>query len=124
MQSAVRLQSGDWRVTAADGENFTFSEIDWEIALELNSVATVPALPGTYLVHYNDDADGPDFFRTNVLGWMLSLDNIVRPIVIDSELLTGGWTALHPDGRIETSGGETWNTAEEWVAAQKRSASA
>jgi len=120
MRSAVALPNGTWRITDADGEAFIFSQIDWEIALELNPVATVPAAPGTYLVHLNDDAEGPSYYRSNVLGWILGLDNVLRPLVIDPELLIGGWRVLHPDGRVETNGGESWDTVSEWLDAARK----
>lgn len=115
MRSAEQLQNGDWIVTMADGETLKFTKIDWQIALEMTPLSSFPALPGTYVINFNEDGDDPQFWRTNVLGWMIGIDNVVRPIVVDPHGVVHGWTVLHPDGRVETSTGDSFETVDAWL---------
>ncbi len=124
MRRAVRLSDGRWRVTDADGEVHIFSAVDWELALESVPVATLPALPGTYAIFRDHEPEPPHnrpFWRSNVLGWMINLDSAMRPITLDPEMaMDSPWTILHPDGRVEKSTGESWDTVDEWVEATSR----
>ena len=76
---------------------------------------TWPALPGTYLVSANIDGEEPHFWRSNVLGWAICMDGLVRPIIIDPNGLMETWTVLHPDGRVEKSNGDEFEDTAAWL---------
>lgn len=116
MRWAEQLPDGRWQVTTRDGERRTFSNIDWKIAVGNPSV-TLPALPGTYVVEPNEDGHEPPFWKSNVIGWGICLDGVVRPIILDPNGLTESWTILHPDGRVETSIGDSYENDGAWLSA-------
>lgn len=113
--AAEQLPDGRWQITTGTGEERIFSDIDWRIAIGTPNV-TLPALPGTYLVNPNEDGDKPPFWKTNVIGWGVCMDGVVRPIVVDPDSLLSGWTVLHPDGRVETSHGDNFEDVAAWLA--------
>lgn len=114
MASAQALDGG-WRVIDSQGEEHHFSNIDWDIAIETTPAATLPAQPGTYLINPGD-GEGPKFWKSNVLGWMICADSGVRPVCIDPEALLSPWQVLHPDGRVERADGSSWESVDEWLA--------
>ncbi len=115
MSSAEQLPGGQWSVNIDDGSSITFSNDEWQVALARTPRSTFPALPGTYLVTANTDDDNPPYWRDNVVGWMISLAGTVRPIVIDPEVAIYAWTVVHPDGRVESNCGRSWDNAESWL---------
>jgi len=115
LTSAEQLSDGRWQITTRDGEQRIFSNSDWQIAIETPRV-TFPALPGTYLVNPNEDGDEPPFWRENVLGWAVCIDGLIRPIVIDPHNSLKEWTVLHPDGRVETSHGDSFDDYAAWLS--------
>ena len=112
---------GGWTVTDAQGKDHAVDDISWEMAVEGTPTAMIPALPGTYLVTASEGEDGaPPYWRDNVLGWMICADTEVRPVVISGEaLLTKPWRVMHPDGRVESSNGESWDTTDAWLESEK-----
>lgn len=115
MASAEQLPDGRWQITTRAGDQRIFSDIDWKIALGTPNV-TLPALPGTYVVNPNEDDDAPPFWKSNVIGWGICMDGVVRPIVVDPDGLLDGWTILHPDGRVETSQGDSFEDVATWLS--------
>jgi hypothetical protein len=115
MTSAEQLTDGRWQITTRDGETRVFSDNDWKIAIATPNV-TLAAFPGTYVVAPNEDGDKPPYWKSNVLGWGISLDGIVRPIVVDPHGLADDWTVLHPDGRVETGKGDEFDDVAAWLA--------
>lgn len=115
--SSARAVKDGWIVTDVQGREHTVDDIAWDIALEGTPTATVPALPGTYLINPRDDDGSMEkVWKTNVLGWMVCADTVTRPVVIDQEaLLATPWSILHPDGRVERSDGRSWDTLDEWL---------
>lgn len=114
MAAAEELSDGRWRVTTATGEALTFSRVDWLVATATPKV-TWPALPGTYLVSPNDDGDEPPYWRSNVIGWAVCMDGLLRPISVDANALLDPWTVLHPDGRVECSDGDEFEDTAAWL---------
>lgn len=115
MASAEQLPDGRWQVTTSAGDHVIFSGIDWKIAVGVPNV-TLAALPGTYVVSPNEDGDEPPFWKSNVLGWGVCMDGVVRPLVVDPDGLLDGWTILHPDGRVETSHGDSFDDIASWLS--------
>ena len=114
---ARALDGGDWIVTDAQGEDHRVDNAAWKTAVEGTPAAVVPALPGTYLISSSEDTNAePKVWRNNVIGWMISADTEVRPIVVDMSMIIGGWTVLHADGRVERHTGESWDRLDLWLA--------
>lgn len=69
-------------------------------------VGMFPAEHGTYLVHaYFDDAH-VELVRANVIGWQVSQERILTPLVIDQHAAEDDpWFVIHPDERVECSDG-------------------
>ena len=85
-------------------------------------VGMLEALPGTYLVHAYFDDNQVEIVRANVLGWQIGADRKVTPLVLDPRAADDEpWTVIHPDGRVETSNGQSWADADVWVDEIKRS---
>ncbi|WP_153006879.1 hypothetical protein [Sphingomonas sanguinis] len=120
MLRAEQTQSGKWIVLDGNGDSHTFTAGDWNIAIRETPRAVLPAHPGTYLLHRNDDGKEPYYWKTAVLGWIVGLDAVVRPVTIDPEfLLLGQWTVRHPDGFIEAANGDSWDTIDHWLEATR-----
>jgi hypothetical protein len=117
--SARAIEDGDWLVTDAQGEEHRVDKIAWDIAVEGTPSAMVPALPGTYIVNPREEDDsGEKVWKNNVVGWMVCADTETRPVVISPDILIGDkWHVLHPDGRVECSNGDSWESVDQWVAA-------
>lgn len=123
MRRAEQTINGDWMVLDANGDVHQFSAGDWEIAMQETPRATLPAHPGTYLLHRNADGEEPPYYRSAVLGWVVGLDSVTRPVTVDVELQTmRKWVVRHPDGFIEGSTGDSWETTEHWLEATKTAA--
>ncbi|NYD91372.1 hypothetical protein [Sphingomonas melonis] len=123
MAYAQQFQSGDWEITSSTGERFSFSDADWNIAIE-TPVSVWPAQPSTYLVTPREDDDGPLYWRTNILAWGICADGVLRPITTDPHDDNNSWTVLHPDGRVETSRGDGYENIDDWLAIHRTSQSA
>lgn len=109
---------GGWIVTDSQGEDHHVSNVAWKLAVEGTPAAMMPALPGTYLVSPGEDEAGkPTAWKDNVLGWMIGADTEIRPVVVDMSIIDNRWTVLHPDGRVEQSTGDSWDTVDAWLAA-------
>jgi hypothetical protein len=115
--SARSIEGGDWMVTDAQGEEHRVDSISWQIAVEGTPSSMIPALPGTYILHPGtDDQGNPKAWKTNVLGWMVTADTEVRPLLADSTCIDRNkWDVLHPDGRVERNDGSTWDTLLDWL---------
>ena len=122
MAKADQLQDG-WRITCANGETETCSDIDMRIALEMTLQSSFPAAPGTYLVHAMGDGEGDwEIHRTAVLGWGMYADGQLRPITLDAEL-EDKYFVKHPDGRVESSHSlDRWGHEDAWFEEQRNKA--
>lgn len=86
-----------------------------------SGVGTIGAAPGTYLVHAYFDENQVDLVRANVVGWTISSDSKVRPLVVDPRAADDeDWFIEHPDGRVECSDGRAWPDIDAWVDESKR----
>lgn len=79
-------------------------------------IGMVPAQPGTYLLHAYFDGDRLDLVKANVLGWQISPERGVTPLVIDARAVEiEPWLVVHPDARVECSDGRCWDSLEQWL---------
>jgi len=115
--SSARSVEGGWIVTDARGDEHQVDNVSWDLAVEGTPSAMMPALPGTYLVEPGTDEGGNrKVWKTNVLGWMVCADNETRPVVFDHDGLPSlPWQVLHPDGRVERTDGQSWETVMLWI---------
>lgn len=85
------------------------------------SVGMVPALPGTYLVTAYFDDNQVDLVKSNVLGWSVSTERTLTPLVIDPRAADEDvWHVIHPDGRVECTDGRCWSDVDSWIADERR----
>jgi hypothetical protein len=84
------------------------------------STGMLPAQPGTYLITaYFDDSE-VDLVRCNVIGWSISSERTLTPLVVDPRAADDdNWHVLHPDGRVECTDGRCWNDIDGWIADQR-----
>jgi hypothetical protein len=117
---ARAIEGGDWMVTDAQGEEHRVDKISWEIAVEGTPASMIPALAGTYILHPGtDDQGNPKVWKTNVLGWMVTADTEVRPLLADPTSIQGNmWDVLHPDGRVERNDGTSWDSLDDWITTE------
>jgi hypothetical protein len=117
---ARAIEGGDWIVTDAQGEEHRVDKISWQIAVEGTPTSMIPALPGTYILHPGTDEQGHGkAWKTNVLGWMVTADTEVRPLLADPTCIEGNkWDVLHPDGRVERNDGATWDCLDDWIKSE------
>jgi hypothetical protein len=107
---------GGWIVTDAQGEEHRVDNTSWNVAIKYAPAAMTPALPGTYLVSPGEDESGKaKVWKNNVLSWMIAADTELRPVVVDMSMIDDKWTVLHPDGRVECSDGESWESVDLWL---------
>lgn len=84
-------------------------------------VGMVPAEAGTYLLHAYFDDNQVDLVKANVLGWQVSSERTLTPLVIDPRAADAEpWFVAHPDGRVEASDGRCWDNIEQWVGEERR----
>ena len=84
-------------------------------------VGMVGAERGTYLMHAYFDGNEVDLVRANVIGWQISSERNLTPLVIDPRAADiEPWVVRHPDGRVECSDGRCWDTVEAWLAEERR----
>lgn len=107
-----------WVVTDAQGEDHRVDSTAWNLAVQGTPSALIPALPGTYLINANTDGDEPRVWKNNVLGWMVCADTEVRPMLLDMSMLNKTWDVLHPDGRVERSSGDCWETLDQYLLSE------
>ena len=85
------------------------------------SAGMVPAAPGTYLAHAYFDGDEVDLVKCAVIGWSVSTERLVTPLVIDPRAADSEpWFVIQPDGRVECSDGRVWLDADSWIADERR----
>lgn len=85
------------------------------------SAGMVPATPGTYLVQVYFDDDQVDIVRSSVIGWQVSSERVITPLVIDPRAAEEDpWYVIHPDGRVECSDGRCWRDSDTWVTEERR----
>lgn len=85
------------------------------------SAGMVPALPGTYLVTAYFDDNQVDLVKCNVLGWSVSTERTMTPLVIDPRAADEDtWHVIHPDGRVECTDGRCWSDVDSWIADERR----
>lgn len=86
-------------------------------------VGMFAALPGTYLVNVYFDDNQVEVVRANLIGWQVSADRHLTPLLIDSRALDmEPWHVLHPDGRVEGSDGGSWPDLASWIDEERREA--
>ncbi len=84
-------------------------------------VGMLPALPGTYLVHAYFDDNQVELVKANVLGWQVSSERTVTPLVVDPRAAADDdWFVIHPDGRVECRDGRCWADSDIWIDEQRR----
>ena len=84
-------------------------------------VGMIEALSGTYLVNAYFDAGQVEVVRANVIGWQIGADRTVTPLLIDPRAADmDNWCVIHPDGRVESSGGTAWATEAHWIDETRR----
>ncbi len=97
-------------------------------AIERANSTIIPAHPGFFAVtywHQPEEPDGPFIEKQDILGWRVSPEGSVRPIVIDEDSIEMGqtWCIVNPAGTaVEPSIG-TYETLDEWISATKAHAS-
>lgn len=107
---------GGWIVTDAQGEEHRVDNTSWNVAVKYTPATMMPALPGTYLISPGEDESGKrKVWKNNIVGWMIGADTEVRPVVLDMSMIDDRWTVLHPDGRVECSDGESWESVDAWL---------
>ena len=85
------------------------------------SAGMMPAAPGTYLAHAYFDGDEVGLVKCCVIGWSVSTERIVTPLVIDPRAADlEPWFVIHPDGRVECSDGRIWRDADTWIGDERR----
>jgi hypothetical protein len=85
------------------------------------SVGMLPAFPGTYLVTAYFDDNHVELVKCNVLGWSVSTERSLTPLVIDLRAADEDpWHVVHPDGRVECADGRCWNDLDSWIATERR----
>lgn len=81
-----------------------------------SGVGMIAAQPGTYLLHAYFDDHQVDLVRCNVIGWKVGNDSHISPLALDPRAADGNdWHVQHPDGRIESPGGQVWDTLDQWI---------
>lgn len=84
-------------------------------------ILALDAPVGTYLVHAYFDDNQVDLVKCNVLGWQISADRKVTPIVVDPRAADDdNWYVIHPDGRVECADGRSWDNEDTWLYEEKR----
>ena len=84
-------------------------------------VGMVPAQAGTYLLHAYFDGNQLDLVRANVIGWQISSERTLTPLVVDPRAADiEPWMVTHPDGRVECSDGRCWDSVENWLVEERR----
>ncbi len=84
-------------------------------------VGMIPAERGTYLVHAYFDDSQVDLVRANVVGWQVSSERILTPLVVDQRAAEDDpWFVIHPDERVECSDGRCWSDVDTWIAEERR----
>lgn len=84
-------------------------------------VGMLPAQPCTYLLHAYFDGDQLDLVKANVVGWQISPERGLTPLVIDPRAADSDpWFVCHPDGRVECSDGRCWDEIETWIKEERR----
>jgi len=85
------------------------------------SAGMIAALPGTYLVTAYFDDNQVELVRCNVLGWSVSTERTVIPIVLDPRVADEEpWHVVHADGRVESSDGRGWPDVDRWIMEERR----
>ena len=85
------------------------------------SAGMLPALPGTYLVTAYFDDGQVELVRCNVIGWSVSTERTVVPLVLDPRAADEDtWHVIHPDGRVECSDGRGWADTDCWIMEERR----
>lgn len=85
------------------------------------SAGMLPALPGTYLVHAYFDDGQVELVKCNVIGWSVSTERTVVPLVMDPRVADEEpWHVIHPDGRVECSDGRGWANLDSWIMEERR----
>jgi hypothetical protein len=81
------------------------------------SAGMLAALPGTYLIYAYFESGSVELVRCNVIGWQISSERTITPLVLDPRAADDdSWYVIHPDGRVESSDGRCWDSADAWVA--------
>lgn len=84
-------------------------------------IGMIPAEPGTYLAHLYFDDNDVDLVRANVVGWQISSNRVLTPLVVDpGAVAEGDFTVIHPDGRVESSDGQVWDSIDSWIGERRR----
>ncbi|RPF70587.1 hypothetical protein [Aurantiacibacter spongiae] len=84
-------------------------------------VGMLPAAPGTYLVHAYFDDNQVDLVKIVVVGWQVSPDRRLVPLVIDPRATDEEpWFVIHPCGRVESHDGRGWVDVDDWIDEEKR----
>lgn len=85
------------------------------------STGMLPALPGTYLVTAYFDDNQVDLVKCNVLGWSVSTERTLTPLVVDPRAADDDqWHVIHPDGRVECTDGRCWSDVDVWVKEERQ----
>ena len=83
-------------------------------------VGMLPAVAGTYVLSAYFDGEAVDLVRANVLGWQVSSERSLVPLLIDPQACdVEPWFVQHPDGRVEASDGRCWNDMRDWLAQER-----
>lgn len=114
---SLRHRKGGFHVKTVDGDTYDVSDEDWKISVETSPASTLPALPGTFLIERCDEGDGThSIIRHTVIGWSITYEGAPLPIVLDHQaVIDSNWQVQQPDGRVERSDGQQWESAEKWL---------
>lgn len=84
-------------------------------------VGMIPAEPETYLVHAYFDDNQVDLVKTTIVGWQVSQERILMPLVVDPRAAAeDSWFVIHPNGRVECNDGRCWADVDTWIAEERR----
>jgi len=85
------------------------------------SVGMMPAHPETYILHLYFMENQVEVVKANVIGWQVSSERELTPLVVDPKIMTGDdWFVLHADGRVECSDGRCWENCDDWITEERR----
>lgn len=104
-----------WTVTDVRGGTHQVDDYAWQAARRTTALTSSPAHPGTYLLTLCSEDDGTfTMIRNTVVGWAIYADGVLRPMTLDSDAMMHAWQVEMPDGRVENSMGQVFESADAW----------
>lgn len=120
-----KFQMFPYRITMTDEDTLEVAECVVRNITQ-SSGEVVPAQPYTFLLTFcPGDAVDPEplVWRSVVIGFRVRGDfGSLEPLVIDGEFegMKCKHGVLHPNGRVESASGDTYETEADWLAEQVR----